>query len=512
MKESQKIAVNTGFLYTKMVITMIISLYSTRLILKALGVENYGIFALIGGVIGLLQFLNGAMSSATQRYFSFYLGSGNEQKLKSVFTNSVIIHFVIGLFVVLILEIAGIFLFDGVLKIPVDRIPSAKIVFHLMIVSTFFNINAVPYNAAINAHENFLYDSLVGVFESVMKLCIAIVLIYASSDKLVLYGILMASLAIVIRLMNSLYSNIRFKECRFSLKTERDMPLMKEMFSYAGWILFGTLSSVAKDQGLAFVLNLRFGIVVNAAYGVANQVNGQLSNFTTNMYRALIPQIVKSEGGGDRNRMIKLAVTGCRTASVLMGFLSIPLIVEMSYILNLWLTDVPENAVIFCQLILVLKLSQLLTSGLIPAINATGRIKVYTLIVGTTSILTLPLAIVLLLLGLPAYSVLIGAIFIELVVGGIRVYNAEKIIGISFMGFVKNVVFKVVLLYIISFGATLMPSFFMKDNFVRLVVTGIISSVVISLLAWFFVFSEEEKAHLKGFMRMPRKLLAKVKS
>ena len=214
MRDAQRVAMNTGFLYAKMVITIFISLYSTRLVLKALGVEDYGIFALIGGVIGMLSFLNGAMTTATQRFFSFSLGSKDEKKLKDVFNISVIIHLVIGLLIVLILEIGGAYLFNGILNIPADRVSSAKIVFHFMVVSTFFTINAVPYTAAINAHENMLLDSLVGIFESFVKLGIAIFLLKTNSDRLVMYGLLIAGLTILIRFINSFYSIRKYKECK----------------------------------------------------------------------------------------------------------------------------------------------------------------------------------------------------------------------------------------------------------------------------------------------------------
>ena len=501
MKVAQKVAMNTGFLYGKMVITMFVSLYSVRLILKALGVEDYGIFALIGGVIGMLSFLNGAMTNATQRFFSFNLGSKDEKKLKDVFNISVIIHLVIGLLVVLILEIGGAFLFNGILNIPPERVASAKIVFHFMVVSAFFTINAVPYSAAINAHENMLLDSLVGIFESFMKLGIAIFLLRSNSDRLVMYGLLIASLTILVRFINSFYSIRNYKECRFEPRAMINVPLMKEMFSYAGWSLFGTLCFIARNQGLAFVLNLNFGIVINAAYGVANQVNGQLSAFSSNMYRALIPQIIKSEGGGDRQRMLKLTMLGCRVASLLMAFFAIPLIIEMPYVLKIWLSDVPEYTIVFAQLVLMLKLTQLLTSGLIPAFGAVGKIRAVRLTVGIVLILTLPLAILLIRLGLPAHFVLIGSIFIELIAGGLRIFYAGRIIGMSIVSFLKTVVVKLLIVYAISIAIAYLPSMLLDEGFSRLLSTIAISSLAILTTGWFVVFDEDEKNQILSLVK-----------
>ena len=235
MQESKRVVKNTGFLYGRMLITIFISLYSTRLILSALGEVDYGIYSLIGGIIALLSFINSSMSISTSRYISYYLGANDEHKLKSAFNTSVVLHLIIGLSVVLLLEIGGLFLFNGFLNIPADRLGTAKIVYQCMIVSTFFSINAVPYGATINSHENMLFLSLVGIFESVVKLGIALLLIGANGDKLVLYGILMACLSIMLRIFMSAYCQRKYEECRTKIKSFFDIRLLKEMLSFAGW-------------------------------------------------------------------------------------------------------------------------------------------------------------------------------------------------------------------------------------------------------------------------------------
>jgi O-antigen/teichoic acid export membrane protein len=497
MQSANRVVVNTGFLYGKMLITMFISLYSTRLILNALGAVDYGIFNLVGGVIAFLSFLNGAMTTATLRYMSFSIGAGDEHKLKSIFSSSVILHLIIGLTIVLLMEFGGIFLFNGTLNIPADRVGVAKIVFHFMVVSTFFTINAVPYDAAINAHENFLLEALLGIFESVIKLGIAISLIYTDFDKLILYALLIAALTILVRIIKSIYCFNKYEECRIRVKSGINIELTKEMFSFAGWNLFGSLCNVTRNQGLAILLNLFFGVLVNAAYGIANQVNGLLTSFSTNMVSALNPQIVKSEGSGDRERMLRLAMLACKLSFFLLSFFAIPLIVEMPFILNIWLKTVPENTIMFCQLILVVSLIQQLTVGLMSAIHSVGKIKIYQTVMGSMIILNLPLAFGLIKIGFPAYSVLIGSILIEIIAAGTRICFAHNLVGLPAIIFLKKNVFNSVLSVLLATLFALLPGLLLEKGFLRVSLTIITSIIFILLFGKYISLTSDENRKIK---------------
>jgi len=495
MKSSERVVKNTGFLYGKMLITISVSLFSTRLILNALGATDYGIFNLVGGVIAMLSFINSAMIIATQRYLSFYMGAGDEYKLKSVFNSSVILHLIIGLIIVLLLEIGGLFLFDGVLNIPVDRIATAKIVFHFMVVSTFFTINAVPYDASINSHENFLFDAILGIFESILKLGIAIWLVHAEVDKLILFGLLTAGLTIFIRIIKGIYCSRKYEECRVRIRSYVQIGLLKEMLSFAGWNLFGLLCSVLRQQGMAILLNIFFGVVVNAAYGIANQVNANLSHFSTNMLRAILPQITKSGGSGDHERMLRLSALACKMSLFLMAFFAIPIIIEMSFILHIWLKTVPENTIIFCQLILIFSLLYQLTYGLMAAITTVGKIKVYQVVVGMVEIFNLPLAWVLIKFGLPAYSVFAGSIFLEVISGYLRLWFAHKIAGIDIKDFLTKTYLPSILSVVISLLLGLAIRFSLEEGILRAILVLIITTLSISLSAWniSLVSGEREK-------------------
>lgn len=501
MQPASRVARNTGFLYGKMFFTIIISLYSTRLVLSALGEVDYGIFNLVAGVIAMLSFLNSAMAISTQRFLSFFIGAGDKDKMKSIFRSSVLLHLAIGLVIVILLEIGGIILFHGILNIPADRISTAKLIFHFMIISTFFTINAVPYDAAINAHENMFFDAFAGIIEAGLKLGIAFWVLRTKVDNLILYGLLIASLTIFIRFLKSFYCIRKYEECQVSVKSHLDFHLLKEMFSFAGWNLYGSFCSVVRNQGLAVVLNLFFGVVVNAAYGIANQVNGQISSFSTNMIRALYPQIVKSEGSGDRERMLRLSTLASKLSFLLFAFFAIPLIMEMSFVLKIWLKTVPENTVIFCQLVLVLSMIQQLTAGLMAAITSAGRIKVYQLVMGSLLLLNLPLAIALIKLGLPPYSVFAGSILIELIALASRVWLTQKLVGLNMLYYLKAVIMNATLSALMVFVLSMLPRLFMDEGMLRSFVSVLISLVTIVLFSINFVFNSYENQKIRELIQ-----------
>jgi O-antigen/teichoic acid export membrane protein len=492
MESANRVVKNTGFLYVKILITIFISLYSTRLILNALGEVNFGIFNLVGGVIGMLYFINGAMIIATQRYLSFYLGAGDIKKLKAVFSSSVILHLIIGSIVVILLEVAGLFLFNGSLNIPPDRIGTAKIVFHFMVVSTFFTINAVPFDASINSHENMLFDALLGILESLLKLGIAVCLLSTLYDKLILYGLLTAGLTIVIRIIKSIYCFRKYEECRTPIKSNINIPLLKEMILFAGWSLFGLFVYVLRNQGMAILLNLFYGVVVNAAYGIANQVNSNIGSFSSNMLRAINPQIVKSEGAGDRDRMLRLSVLACKMSFFLLAFFAIPFIIEMPFVLHIWLKNVPENTVIFCQLILLWGLMQLITTGLMTAITAVGDIKVYQIVVGAFQLLNLPLAYILIKLGLPAYFVFVSSIFLEFIAGGLKIHFAQKITGLNVKDFIINTLLKSFLTVSLVFLFALPARFLLQQSFFRAFLVGVITTLTLLIFCKYIALTSTE--------------------
>ena len=493
MEQARRVAKNTGFLYARMAITVFISLYSTRLVLAALGVTDFGIFNLVAGAIAMLTFLNAAMSSATQRFMSYAEGKGDFQAQVGIFNMSVLLHWVIGFAVVILLEFAALFLFDGILEIPEDRIYAAKVVFQCMVVSTFFKIISVPYDAVINAHENMFLVAVLGVLEAFLKLGIAVYITYAQFDGLITYGVLMALMAVVLLLIRRVYCHRTYDEVTVNIRKHYQKALFNEMGSFAGWSFLGSSTSVIANYGQGIVLNMFFGPVVNAAQGIAIQISGQLGAFSTTMLSALNPAIAKNEGAGKRSSMLKMTTMGSKMSFFLLAFMGVPVLVEMPYILNLWLKDVPEYTVIFCRLLLLRNLIEQLTIPLTTSIKAVGNIKGFQIASTLLNIVPLCLAFVFFKWGYAPYSLYLIFIGYSIVNGILILWYAQKYTGIEVADFLLNVVLRCFLVFILGLLMTSIPLVFMEENIVRLLIGLSISVCTISGFIYFIGFKGEER-------------------
>ncbi|WP_213086967.1 lipopolysaccharide biosynthesis protein [Chitinophaga agrisoli] len=507
MQAANRVVLNTGALYGRMLITMFIALYSTRLVLNALGAADYGIFTLVSGVIVMLSFLNVAMTISTQRYLSYYIGVGDEGKLRQVFNSSVLLHTMMGLALVVIFEGGGLYFFERVLNIPPDRLGTARIIFHFTVISTFFTIISVPYDATLNARENMFLIAGIGIWEGVAKLGVAIYLQYTGYDKLIVYGALIAAITVISLIIKRTFCSIKYKESKVQVRKYFNKDMLKEMFSYAGWNMFGAGSVVARNQGLAMILNVFFGTVINAAYGIANQVNAQLTYFSVTMLQSLNPQIIKSEGSGDRPRMLKLAMIASKFSFFLLSFFSIPVIIEMPVILKFWLKNVPDHTIIFCRLIIVVSLVNQLTVGLQVAIQSVGRIKVYQMVVSALLMLNLPVSYFLLKAGLAPHAVLVSAVIIEALTCSYRVLAAHRLTGLSIPEYLRKGVLTSVFPVALAFSVALLPQLVMPAGFVRLLFTGCVSTAAVCLCVRFLGLSAYEQEKLAGIIM---KLLSKL--
>lgn len=325
---------------------MFISLYTTRLILNSLGASDFGIFNIVGGAIAMLGFLNAAMASATQRFMSYSEGEGNKEKQKSIFNVSFILHLGISFVVGIALLIAGYFFFNGILNIPEDRIFAAKVVYGSLIVSTMFTVMTVPYDAAMNAHENMKYYAIVGIFESFLKLAVAFACVYTTFDKLIVYGSLMACIPLITLTIMRVYCHKHYEECVIAPRRYWNKGLMKEMTSFAGWNFMSSAVIIISAYGQGIILNNFFGTLLNAAQGIASQINGQLQVLSSNMLKAVNPILGKSAGAQNTQMLIKSTMFGAKYASALYSLIAIPVFIEAPYILKLWLHNVPEWTII----------------------------------------------------------------------------------------------------------------------------------------------------------------------
>lgn len=493
MQTANRVIKNTGFLYAKMGITMFISLYTTRLILNALGATDFGIFNIVGGAIAMLGFLNTAMASATQRFMSFAEGAGDKDKQTKIFNISVILHFSIALFMILILILLGYFFFNGFLKIPEERIYAAKTIYYFMIFSTAFTIMTVPYDAVLNAHENMLYYSITGILESILKLIVAIIIVYSFLDKLILYGALMMIISIVIMLIKRIYCHKNYVECRLAPRQYYDKELMTEMATFAGWNFSMVAVSMITNYGMGVVLNVFFGTLLNAAQGVASQLSGQLGVFSGNMMKALAPIIAKTEGAGNREKMLKASALGAKISFMLSLFFMAPFIIDTNYVLTKWLSNVPNYAVIFCKLLLIQSLIESFLYSLSQSLSAQGNIKHATIVRTIHNIIYLPIIIFFFYRGFEPQSMYYIMIIKTIISIIITLYFNKKNCGLNIFNYLKNTILPCLFAMFCALSVLFLIQYFMPETLWRLVFIFISSLLVSSATLYLIVLDNKEQ-------------------
>ncbi len=493
MNKAKRVFINTVILYMRIVISMAISLVSVPMLLRALGESDYGLFNLIAGVIAMLSFLNASMTVSTQRYMSVAIGEHNKEKLNSIFNASIILHIIIGLIIVILFELASLFLFNGLLNISTDRIQTAQIVYQLLVVSTFFTIITVPYNAVLNAKENMFAFSMVGIFDSLVKLILAYYLLTSMFDRLLIYGIGISVMSVVSTLMSRGCVKIIYREFVFNPRLYFNKDRFKEMAKFASWNTLGAVAMIGRNQGIAVIINLFFGTIANAAYGISNQINGVLGYFSSTFQKALNPQLMQSEGMNDRERLIRISYISSKYSVVVLSFFSVPLIIEMQYVLQIWLKSVPEHTLLLSQLVLVLSIIYQYSVGLMSAIQAVGRIRVYFIIMSILILLNLPISYVVLNLGFPLFSTIIIFIIIELFSFVTRLIMANKIVGILPLDFLRCVVCPTLLLIFISTIFSLIPHVFLLPSLNRLLLVCVIYALIFIFLAYFLILDDNYK-------------------
>lgn len=499
MNNSTRIISNTGILYVKMGITVFVSLYSVRLVLASLGAVDYGIFNVLMGVITMLSFLNAAMSVSSQRFLSFYQGKKDMTKLRTVYNLSVIMHLLFGLVLCLLLSLlAKIIVFDF-LQIPEERLYVSLIIFHCMAVSVFFTVLSVPYTALINSNEKMIYIAIVTIIESVLKLVVAIILQYITCDKLLFYGVSMGFISVISLLEYFLICKLSFKEARFMDFRKLDWKLGRQMVSFIGWNLIGSITAISKNQGLAILFNVQRGPIVNAAYAIANQVSGQLNFFSATLLRAINPQIMKKEGAGDRQGMIEMSLLTCKYSFLLLLLFSVPCIFQMETILSLWLKNVPQYSVYFCVLILVAILFDQLTVGINSAFQAANIVKQSAINVGIVKLLIIPLGFVFLYLDYSVYMVVIGYALVELFAGAVRLALAKKYFRLSFKKYFQVVLKQITVPVICCVCVCMLCNAFL-GKYVQLVMCLLLSTIVFVITVYRFSFNEKERGMIRGMI------------
>jgi len=401
VSDNKRLAKNTAALYCRMLLSIAIGLYTTRVVLNTLGAEDYGIYNVVGGIVAMLSFLNAAMSGATSRFMAFELGRADFQRLRNTFSTALLIHAGIALVIFIVAETAGLWFVNAKLVIPADRLAAANWVYQFSILAAMVNVMQVPYNASIIAHEKMTVYAYVEILNVSLKLIIVYLLVIGTFDKLILYGGLTLCICIVIIFVYRGYCRRYFEECRTRLVY--DKSILVPMLSFFGWDLYGNMCVTARQQGTNVLLNLFFGPIANAASGIATTVNGTLLGFTYNILMAARPPIIKSYAAGNIPVMLCMINNISKYMLLLVGAILIPILLEMPYIMQLWLKNVPEYTVVFCRLIFISGCIGIVNSAVIAGIHATGRIKLLSLLSGSFFLINLPVIYVFLRLGAPPW-------------------------------------------------------------------------------------------------------------
>lgn len=430
MSDNKRVAKNTLFLYFRMILIMLVTLYTSRVVLAELGIKDYGIYNVVGGIVMMFSFLNNCMSSATQRFMTFELGRGNMDRLKKVFATSLNIHITISVIIAILAETIGLWFVNNKLVIAPDRMVAANWVYQFSILTFCVNIIQVPYNAVLIAHEKMSVYAYISILEAFLKLGIVYLLVIAPADKLIVYGILVFAVQLIICGIYQVYCRRNYVESKFKLFWDKN--LYRQMSGFAGWNLFGSVAWLLRDQGLNIVLNLFFGTAINAARGVATQVSSAVMGFISNFQVALNPQITKNYATGNIPEMEKLSYLGIKFSFLLLFTMAFPLCLNIDYVLHLWLVEVPNYTALFIILIMIDSLAgNLFGVPLMTSLSATGKIRNYQIVVSCIILCILPAGYVALRLGCDAPSVFYISIVFTLVSGFVRFLFCHKQIGYS---------------------------------------------------------------------------------
>lgn len=438
-----RIARNTLMLYVRMLFLMLVGLYTSRVVLAALGETDFGIYGVVGGVVALFTIISGSLSAAITRFITFEMGKGCQARLSTVFSSAVTIQFLLALLVLVVAEPAGIWFIENKMNIPDGRVEAAHWVFQFSLLTFIINIISVPYNASIIAHERMSAFAAIGIFEGLAKLAVAFLIIHSPIDRLVYYSLLMCIVAVAVRFAYTVYCRRNFEECRFRFIWDRE--LMRQMSSFAGWNFIGVAAGALRDHGGNILINLFSGPAANAARAVSVQLGGAVQSFVTNFMTAVNPQITKSYAADDREYTMNLVYKSSRYAFFLLFLIALPVFLQTPFILDLWLEDVPEQSSAFVRLALGLSLSECISNPLITMMLATGKIRTYQIVVGGLQLLNLPVSYFVLKAGAPPQSILVVAIIISQLSLFARLILLRGMTGLDVGRFMRQVYVRLIL-------------------------------------------------------------------
>jgi O-antigen/teichoic acid export membrane protein len=500
-QNNRRIVKNTVMLYIRMLLLMLVTLYTSRVVLRVLGVEDYGLYSIVGSIVIFLAFINISMATASQRFLSFYQGRGNEERLSSTFNSILVVQGIIALIVLVVGETVGVLYIEFFLNVDPSKLSAAHIVYQFSLFSIVAKTVTVPYHASIIANERMNVYAWLSIMEGLLQLAVVFILQRLTDNKLVMYALMMFMTVLIVQLCYRIYGTRHFKECKF--RKNWDRGTIRDVFSYSGWSLMGSFSSMATDQGVNMVLNSFFGVVVNAARGIAFQVSGAVTSLSGNFQQALNPQIVKTYAEEERESMHGLIMNGTRFCFYLLLVLSVPVLFNMHALLALWLGEVPAYTEIFCKLILINSLIYALSNTLHTGAMATGNIKKYQIVIATINLLNIPLCIIGLYLWYNPY--LTAYIMITLSVIGfiVRLILTSRMTGMSVASFLRRTMLPTTLVVILSVAIAFGVDHLIENHNIWTLILriGVIFIVVVGMIATVGVTGNERQRAVNFVIR-----------
>ena len=503
---NKRIAKNTLLLYFRMLLMMFVTLFTSRVVLDKLGVTDYGIYNVVGGVVAMLGFLNSSMSNAVQRYLSFEIGKNNEAGVNRIFNVSLFAHAGIAVFVFVVMEIVGVWYLNTHMNIPAERMDAANWVLQCSIFITLFTIVQVPYNAIIISKEQMGIYAYISILEVVLKLLVVYMLAIGNFDKLKLYSVLIMVVTIGIVMIYRFYCTRKYKEAKF--KFIKDWNLLKQIVGFASWNMLGELAWVFTGQGVNIILNSFFGPVVNAARGLAEQVNGAVNRFVANFQTAVNPQLIKNYASDQLGEMKTLLFRSTRFSYYLLLALSLPIILKMDFILHLWLKEVPDYTTGFCQLVLVSSLVSTLSNLLAQVARAYGKIRNYQIIVSIFLFLNFPFSYIVLKFGGSPLSTMFVNIGINAMLLFVRLRLTNRMIQMTYGSFIRNVLFPVIIVTAVALVIPLTIYFMLDNSIISFIIVCLVSFVSVGVSIYALGMNANERLYVLAAIS---KIITKIK-
>ncbi len=496
---NKRIAKNTLLLCLRMFFTLFIGLYTSRVVLKTLGVDDYGTYNVVCGFVSMFAFLNASMSNGIQRFFNFELGKSGIDGARKVYITSIIVQILLLLVIILFVETFGLWYLHNKMVIPVERFEAAQWIFQFAVISFSFIIMQAPYKAAIMAHEHMNYYAFITILDSILKLIIVFLIPYSDTDKLILYGFLLMTIELLNFILAQIYSRKHFEEIRFARVFDKQM--FKSILSFSSWNIFGTFSNMMRDQGLNMILNLFFGTVANAARGIAYQITQAIQGFVANVSTAVRPQIVQSYAQGNTTRTINLMNSLTKLSILSLYIIAYPILLEIDQVLCFWLGDnVPQYTSSFVIIVILITFINNMNAAVSAVVHATGKMRKYQLIGSFINLLTVPAAYISLKMGYNPQTVFWISLAFTVVMQISSLFILRTIIDFSIKKYTKMVLKPFILVILVSFLIPIIPYYFMNTGNTRMIVVLITAIIFSSISTYFIGLNKNERSLINHFL------------